>query len=103
MRNGCLLGNFTAEASEHSEKLRNRLVEIFAEVTEAIADCLRAAVAAGELRADIDCDEVAAFIECPRYHGANLMGQGGAQPGSGGAVQAHPVFDGAAQSGLMAG
>jgi TetR/AcrR family transcriptional regulator, transcriptional repressor for nem operon len=79
MRNGCLLGNFTAEASEHSEKLRNRLVEIFAEVTEAIADCLRAAVAAGELRADIDCDEVAAFIESS-VHGANLMAKAERSP-----------------------
>src|SRR6266567_2869956 len=29
MRHGCLFGNFTAEASEHSDLIRNRLVEIF--------------------------------------------------------------------------
>src|ERR1700704_2361224 len=29
MRNGCLFGNFTAEASDHSEVIRHRLVEIF--------------------------------------------------------------------------
>src|ERR1700761_2722978 len=34
MRNGCLFGNFTAEASEHSEMIRQRLVAIFAEVQE---------------------------------------------------------------------
>ena len=32
MRNGCLLGNFTAEANDHSEAIRQRLVEIFGEV-----------------------------------------------------------------------
>ncbi|HEY2131887.1 MAG TPA: TetR family transcriptional regulator C-terminal domain-containing protein [Acetobacteraceae bacterium] len=72
MRNGCLLGNFTAEASEHSEVLRNRLVEIFGEVASSVADCLRAAVAAGELRANIDCDEVAAFV-VSSVQGANLL------------------------------
>jgi TetR/AcrR family transcriptional repressor of nem operon len=62
MRGGCLFGNFSAEASEHSELIRNRLVEIFAELVRAIADCLRAAVNAGELKASVDCDEVAGFI-----------------------------------------
>ena len=49
MRSGCLYGNFTAEASDHSEILRQRLVEIFAEVQAAVAYCLRAAKAAGEV------------------------------------------------------
>ena len=62
MRNGCLFGNFTAESSEHSELIRNRLVEIYAEVQEAIAYCLKAAVKAGELPADFKCDDVAGFI-----------------------------------------
>src|SRR3982751_3011510 len=62
MRNGCLFGNFTAEASDHSEPIRQRLVEIFAEVQGAIADCLKAAVQAGELPAGFGCDEVAGFI-----------------------------------------
>jgi len=42
MRNGCLFGNFTAEASDHSEPIRQRLVAIFAQVQGAIADCLKA-------------------------------------------------------------
>src|SRR5690348_7535778 len=46
MRNGCLFGNFTAEASDHSELIRGRLVEIFAEVQDAVAHCLNAAVQA---------------------------------------------------------
>src|ERR1700694_1712558 len=29
MKNGCLFGNFTAEASENSEPIRRRVVEIF--------------------------------------------------------------------------
>ncbi|MEI9988006.1 MAG: TetR family transcriptional regulator C-terminal domain-containing protein [Aliidongia sp.] len=72
MRNGCLLGNFTAEATDHSEAIRLRLIEIFAEVQQAIADVLRAAVAAGELPADFECDEVAGFIQSS-MQGANLM------------------------------
>jgi TetR/AcrR family transcriptional repressor of nem operon len=31
-RNGCLIGNFSAEASEHSEVIRKRLVEIYEEM-----------------------------------------------------------------------
>jgi TetR/AcrR family transcriptional repressor of nem operon len=72
MRNGCLFGNFTAEASDHSEIIRNRLVEIFAEVQRAVAYCLRAAVAAGEVPQGIDCDEVAGFF-VSSLQGANLL------------------------------
>ncbi len=72
MRNGCLFGNFTAEASDHSELIRRRLVEIFAETTQAIADCLRAAVAAGELPADFECDEAAGFV-LSSLQGASLV------------------------------
>jgi len=31
-RNGCLIGNFSAEASEHSEVIRKRIVQIFKEM-----------------------------------------------------------------------
>src|ERR1700761_5330763 len=72
MRNGCLFGNFTAEASDHSEAIRNRLVEIYAEVQRAVAYCLRAAVAAGELPTSVDCDEVAGFF-VSSLQGANLL------------------------------
>src|ERR1700757_897989 len=43
-RNGCLIGNFSAEASEHSEKIRKRIVKIFEEMQQSVAYCLRAAV-----------------------------------------------------------
>jgi TetR/AcrR family transcriptional repressor of nem operon len=62
MRNGCLFGNFTAESSDNSEPIRSRIVEIFAETRAAFAYCLRAAVAAGEVRPTLDCEEVAGFI-----------------------------------------
>jgi len=61
-RNGCLFGNFTAEASDNSEPIRTRVVEIFAETRAALAYCLKAAVAAGEITKPIDCDDIAAFI-----------------------------------------
>src|SRR3984957_2803073 len=50
MRNGCLFGNFTAEGSEHSEPIRRRLVEGYAETRDGFAYCLRAAIAAGEVK-----------------------------------------------------
>jgi TetR/AcrR family transcriptional repressor of nem operon len=62
MRNGCVYGNFAAEASSHSELIRQRLVEIFAEVQEAVAYCLKAAVKAGKLPPRFKVDETAGFI-----------------------------------------
>jgi TetR/AcrR family transcriptional repressor of nem operon len=79
MRTGCLFGNFTAEASEHSELIRLRLVEIFGEVRKNIAYCLRAAVKAGELSASLDCDETAAFI-VSSLQGANLLAKAERSP-----------------------
>jgi TetR/AcrR family transcriptional repressor of nem operon len=61
-RNGCLVGNFSAEASEHSEVIRKRLVEIYEEMRQAVAYCLRAAVKLGEVPRKTECDEVAGFL-----------------------------------------
>jgi TetR/AcrR family transcriptional repressor of nem operon len=61
-RNGCLIGNFSAEASEHSEIIRARIVDIFEELGQSVAYCLRAAVKTGELPRKTECDEVAAFM-----------------------------------------
>jgi TetR/AcrR family transcriptional repressor of nem operon len=72
MRNGCLFGNFTAEASEHSDVLRARLQEIFAEVRSGVAYCLQAAVAAGDVAATLDCEEVAGFV-VSSMQGATLL------------------------------
>lgn len=62
MRIGCLLGNFGAEAAGHCEAMRLRLIEIFEEIRQAIIHTLRAAVTAGDLPADFDCEDTAGFI-----------------------------------------
>jgi TetR/AcrR family transcriptional repressor of nem operon len=61
-QNGCLVGNFSAEASDHSEVIRKRLVEIYEEMGQAVAYCLKAAVKLGELPRKTDCDELARFL-----------------------------------------
>ena len=61
-RNGCLVGNFSAEASEHSEVIRKRLVEIYEELRQAVAYCLKAAVKLGEVPRKTECDEFAGFL-----------------------------------------
>jgi TetR/AcrR family transcriptional regulator, transcriptional repressor for nem operon len=72
MRNGCLFGNFIGEASEHSEAIRQRIVAILAEIEAAIAECLRAAVRAGELLADFECTQTATFT-LAALQGATLL------------------------------
>jgi TetR/AcrR family transcriptional repressor of nem operon len=62
LRNGCLIGNFSAEASEHSEIIRRRIVAIFDEMQQAVAYCLSAGVKIGELPATTECDELASFL-----------------------------------------
>lgn len=79
MRNGCLFGNFTAEASDHSEAIRRRLVAIFAEVQESVAYCLRAAVQAGELPPSFHCEDVAGFV-VSSLQGASLLAKAQRSP-----------------------
>jgi TetR/AcrR family transcriptional repressor of nem operon len=62
VKNGCLVGNFAAEASDHSEIIRKRVSDIYAEVREAMAYCLKAAVRAGELPKNLKINDVADFI-----------------------------------------
>jgi TetR/AcrR family transcriptional repressor of nem operon len=78
-RNGCLIGNFTAEASDNSEAIRHRLTEIFAEMREAIAYCLKAAVKAGELPKKFECEDVAGFI-LTSMQGATLVSKAERSP-----------------------
>jgi TetR/AcrR family transcriptional regulator, transcriptional repressor for nem operon len=61
-KNGCLVGNFAAEASDHSEIIRKRVTKIYAEVREAVTDCLKAAVKDGELPKSLKASEMASFI-----------------------------------------
>jgi len=70
-RFGCLAGNMGLEASEHSEVIRMRLSEIFAEWTAPFAQVIRQAQTTGEIRGDLDPDEAgAALLEA--WHGAML-------------------------------
>jgi TetR/AcrR family transcriptional repressor of nem operon len=61
-KNGCLVGNFAAEASDHSEVIRKRVSAIYGEVREAVTDCLKAAVKDGELPKSLKTSEVATFV-----------------------------------------
>src|SRR5258707_7929755 len=61
-RTGCLIGNFSIEASDHSASIRHRLTEMFKDINESIVYCLKAAVAARELPASTDVPEVGSFL-----------------------------------------
>jgi TetR/AcrR family transcriptional repressor of nem operon len=71
-RNGCLIGNFTAEAGSHGDPMRKRLGEIIAEIHAAVATCLKAAVKKGTLPKGFDCAGTAEFI-FTGMQGATLM------------------------------
>jgi TetR/AcrR family transcriptional repressor of nem operon len=62
LRSGCMLGNFSAEATGQNEPIRHRLVEIFSQLQAALSGCLHAAVKAGELPRSAKPKELAGFI-----------------------------------------
>src|SRR5215470_1033827 len=59
---GCLIGDFSLEASGSSELLRAQLEAIFAEWRLPFAACIREAQSAGEIAADFAPDELADFL-----------------------------------------
>lgn len=61
-RRGCLVGNLAQEVGAHNEALRLRLEAVLVSWQSRIAGCLKAAVAAGEIDADIDIDGLAQFF-----------------------------------------
>ncbi len=61
-RHGCLIGNMGLEAAEHSEPLRERLATAFRALTQAFAETVRAAQLAGEMRDDLDAEDIAALL-----------------------------------------
>jgi len=61
-RSGCLIGNFSIEASDQSELIRRRLAEIFKYIIESIVYCLKAAADAGELSTSSNVRDVANFL-----------------------------------------
>lgn len=72
MRDGCLLGNLAAEASQDSEPMREKLDAAFTDIAAQIAYCLKAAVEAGEVPRDLDVEGTAAYIVAS-VQGANLL------------------------------
>jgi TetR/AcrR family transcriptional repressor of nem operon len=62
MRTGCLIGNFSVEATDSSELIRTRLERIIHDIQRELASCLKAAVKAGDLPASSDCDELAKYL-----------------------------------------
>lgn len=59
---GCLIGDFSLEASPHSEMLRARLAEIFLEWRAPFAACIAEAQAAGEIASAFAPDDLADFL-----------------------------------------
>ena len=79
MRRGCLYANMAAEAIEHSEAMRSRIAGVFRDNLESVAYCLRAAVEAGELSADVDVVDTAGFI-ISSFEGAILIAKAQRKP-----------------------
>jgi TetR/AcrR family transcriptional regulator, transcriptional repressor for nem operon len=70
-RYGCLAGNMALEAAEHSELIRRRLSDIFAEWTPPFAQVIREAQMTGQIWADLNSEDAgAALLEA--WHGAML-------------------------------
>ena len=61
-RNGCLIGNFSAEVGAHSDTIHAKLAEMYEEIHESVVYCLKAAVKSGDLTATVDCTELAHFL-----------------------------------------
>jgi len=59
---GCLIGDFSLQASAHSNLLRKRLNAIFKEWRELFASCIAAAQRAGEIDSRFDSVELAEFL-----------------------------------------
>ena len=59
---GCLIGDLSLEAAPVSEPLRERLAEIFAEWRAPFALCVREAQTLGQIRAELDPEDLADFL-----------------------------------------
>lgn len=68
---GCLIGNFSLETSVLSDRLRLRLVDIFAEWRAPFAACIAEAQAAGDVTTHCSAEDLADFL-LASWHGAML-------------------------------
>lgn len=69
---GCPFGNLVAEMSEHSERFRKQLSDMFGSLAGAIAEVVEDGQKRGEIRADVDPSEVAGMV-VQTLQGAQLM------------------------------
>jgi TetR/AcrR family transcriptional repressor of nem operon len=61
-RYGCLVGNMSLEVAEQSDVLRYCLVEVCGSLSRSFAETVRAGQASGNIRSDLDADDVATFL-----------------------------------------
>jgi TetR/AcrR family transcriptional regulator, transcriptional repressor for nem operon len=59
---GCLIGDFSLQASSHSKPLRKRLDAIFQEWRALFAGCIAAAQSSGEIESQFEAAELAEFL-----------------------------------------
>ena len=59
---GCLIGDFSLQATFHSKLLRRQLDKIFQEWRALFASCIAAAQSAGEVDSQFDATELAEFL-----------------------------------------
>jgi TetR/AcrR family transcriptional repressor of nem operon len=59
---GCLIGDFSLQASSHSNLLRKRLDAIFREWRALFASCIAAAQSAGQIDSQFEADDLADFL-----------------------------------------
>jgi TetR/AcrR family transcriptional regulator, transcriptional repressor for nem operon len=59
---GCMMGNLSAETTDHSEVMRERLAENFDSWSELFAETIREAQAIGEVKETVDAEILANFV-----------------------------------------
>src|SRR5205823_10487628 len=59
---GCLIGDFSLQASSHSKPLRKRLDAIFQEWRALFAGCIAAGQSAGEIESNFEATDLAEFL-----------------------------------------
>lgn len=61
-KHGCLIGNFSLEAVDHSELLRQRLMDIFLRWRAPFAACIAEGQSRGEITTAFSADDLADFL-----------------------------------------
>jgi TetR/AcrR family transcriptional repressor of nem operon len=61
-RYGCLVGNMSLEVAEQSNALRDYLAEVCGSLTKSFAQAVHAGQDIGEIRNDLDADDIAVFL-----------------------------------------